>query len=131
MRRSIRLLNTLLGLFSPKPYFPGEKPVYLFTKRPILHKDFTLISLQNAIYELQAILQTRGLLSNPTGKFAPKMSTAIATAYGLTCVVPFLLGNLPIKQPNQQSLPLFEYAPYMLTGICWKPILNLLLTLVK
>ena len=281
MKRAIRWGAIVLGLKKSKPYFPGEKQLYLFTKRPILHRDFTPKFLQDAIYELQAILQAKNFLSNPSGKFdleteeavkefqrqnnlyvdgivgpltwaclcyprlslkasslsaelqdavnelqnilhkegtlkkepdgyfdkqtekavkcfqriyglkddgivgaatwavllgmrqkreksfpgilyflplqslflwkqflmifcillgiyhsplpgsPPQFNTAIATAYGLTCVVPFLLESLPLKQSNQQSLLLFEYAPYVLTGIFWKPIINYLLTLVQ
>lgn len=44
-------------------------------------------------------------------------------------VAPFMLEYLPLKQsPNQQSLLLLEYAPYVLTGIFRKSILDLLLT---
>ena len=277
MKRASQLVTILFGLKKAKVNFPGEKQVYLFTKRPILHRDFTPKSLQDAIQELQALLQAKSFLSNPSGKFdletewavqefqrqnnlhvdgivgpltwaclcypklslrdsslspqlqdavkevqnilhkegtlkkepdgyfdkqteravkyfqriyglkddgivgaatwavllgmrqkteksfpkilyflprqslflwkqflmivcillgiyysplpgsPPQLNTAIATAYGLTCVVPFVLKSLPLKQYNQQSLLLLEYAPYVLTGIFWKPILDLLL----
>lgn len=56
-------------------------------------------------------------------------NTALATAYALTCIVPFLLDCLPIKQSHQPNLQVLQYAPYVLTGIFWKPILNFLGTL--
>ena len=281
MKKTIRLENIFLGWRKSKSLFLGAKPVYLFTKRPILHQDFTSKFLQDAIHELQAILQDKNLLSNPSSKFdsetveavkefqrqnnlyidgivgpltwaclcypklsistrnqepklqdavkelqnilskegtfkkepngyfdkqteravkcfqriyglkddgivgaatwavllgmrqkreksffsilylqplqslflwkqflmifcillgiyysplpgsTPHFNTAIATAYGLTCVVPFLLESLPLNQSNQQRLVLFEYAPYVLTGILWKPILDFLLRAIK
>ncbi len=281
MKRKNRLENIFLVLRKSKSWFPVAKPVYLFTKRPILHQDFTSKFLQDAIHELQEILQDKSLLSNTSGKFdsetveavkefqkqnnlhvdgivgpltwaclcypklsfstrnqepklqdavnelqnilykegtlkkepdgyfdkqteravkwfqriyglkddgivgaatwavllgmrqkreksvfsilyflplqflflwkqflmifcillgiyysplpgsTPHFNTAIATAYGLTCVVPFLLESLPMKQSNPQRFLLFEYAPYVLTGILWKPILDLLLKVIK
>ncbi|MBD2775984.1 peptidoglycan-binding domain-containing protein [Iningainema tapete] len=281
MKRAIELVNILLGAKNPKLYFSGEKQVYLFTKRPILHRDFTPKSLEDAIHELQAILHSLNFLSNPSGKFdletesavkefqkqhnlyvdgivgpltwaclcypklslrdsslspklqdavnelqkilhkegilkkdpdgyfdkqteravkyfqriyglkddgivgaatwavllgmrqkreksfpkilyflpvqslflwkqllmivcillgiyhsplpgsPPQLNTAIATAYGLTCVVPFLLQRLQVLQSNQPRVLLFEYAPYVLTGIFWKPVLYFLLKLIK
>lgn len=281
MNKTIRWESIFIGWRKSKSLFTGEKTVYLFTKRPILHQDFTLKFVQDAIRELQDILQDKSLLSNASGKFdsetveavkefqrqnnlhvdgivgpltwaclcypklsfsnrnlepklqdavyelqnilykegtlkkepdryfdkqteravkyfqriyglkddgivgaatwavllgmrqkrekrffsilsflplqslflwkqflmifcillgiycsplpgsAPHFNTAIATAYGLTCVVPFLLESVPMKQSNQQRLLLFEYAPYVLTGILWKPILDLLLKVIK
>ncbi len=58
-----------------------------------------------------------------------KWNIALATAYGLTCIVPFLLECLPLKPSKHSSLPLLEYAPYVLTGIFWKPIIGFLGTL--
>jgi Putative peptidoglycan binding domain len=279
MNKSIRALIFLLGFKTPRPYFPEEKQVCLFNKRPILYRGFTPKDVQDSINELQQYLQTQGFLANISSKFdleteeavkkfqrknnlqvdgvvgplswacifypklsrnhkktplelqdavkelqkilreegfskkepdgyfdretekavkrfqrlyglkddglvgaatwavllgmrqkidksfprlvyflspqflflweqflmiscillgiyhspipgdMPKLNTALATAYGLTCIVPFLLDCLPIKQRNQANLPLFQYAPYVLTGIFWKPIINFLGTL--
>ncbi|BAZ10912.1 peptidoglycan binding domain-containing protein [Calothrix sp. NIES-4071] len=278
----LRSLNLFFVSKGYKPYFPGEKQVYLFTQRPVLYRNFTPAYVQEAINELQLKLQGLGFLTNVTGKFdieteeavkiyqnsnniyvdgivgpltwaclfypkltrgsknlppesqaavhelqtilykegflnkepngnfdrktesavkrfqrtyglkddgivgaatwavllgmrqkkenkapnllyllplktlflcnqlliivciligiyhsplsstSPKFSTATAlvTAYALTCIVPFLLESIPpLKQYNQQALPLFKYAPYVLTGMFWKPILNFLVTL--
>ncbi|QKQ74300.1 peptidoglycan-binding protein [Nostoc sp. TCL240-02] len=65
-----------------------------------------------------------GIYSSPIGRDAPKWHIALATAYALTCIVPFLLECLPLKPSKQTSLPLLQYAPYVLTGIFWKPIIN-------
>ncbi|MEH2157256.1 peptidoglycan-binding domain-containing protein [Nostoc sp.] len=65
-----------------------------------------------------------GIYSSPIGKDAPEWYIALATAYALTCIVPFLLDCLPLKPSKQSSLPLLKYAPYVLTGIFWKPIIN-------
>jgi len=70
-----------------------------------------------------------GIYYSPLPGSTPIFNTALATAYGLTCIVPFLLKCLPIKQSKQPSLPLLQYAPYVLTGIFWKPIINFLGTL--
>ncbi|MBD0266129.1 MAG: peptidoglycan-binding protein [Tolypothrix sp. Co-bin9] len=279
MNRAFRSLTLLLGLKQPKPYFPEEKQICVFNKRPILYRGFTPNSVQESIDELQAHLQAQGILVNISGKFdleteeaviefqkknnlqvdgivgplswaclfypklyrnqkkmsseledavkelqiilceegfykkqpdgcfcretergvkrfqrmyglkddgmvgaatwavllgmrqkidrgfprivyflspqswflweqflmisfillgiyyspipgdTPKFNTALATAYGLTCIVPFLLECLPIKQSKEPSLPLLRYAPYVLTGIFWKPIINFLGTL--
>ncbi|MEH2138619.1 peptidoglycan-binding domain-containing protein [Nostoc sp.] len=37
-----------------------------------------------------------GIYYSPIPENEPKLSTALATAYGLTCIVPFLLECLPI-----------------------------------
>jgi hypothetical protein len=70
-----------------------------------------------------------GIYYSPIPGYPPKLSTALATAYGLTYIVPCLLEYLPLKQPQQPKLPLLQYAPYVLTGIFWKPIINFLGTL--
>ncbi|MCW5313163.1 peptidoglycan-binding protein [Nostoc sp. KVJ3] len=70
-----------------------------------------------------------GIYYSPIPGNEPKLSTALATAYGLTCIVPFLLECLPIKPSKESNLPLLQYAPYVLTGIFWKPIINFLGTL--
>jgi Putative peptidoglycan binding domain len=277
MNRITQSLSLLLSFRGKKPYFPGEKQVFLFTKRPILYRDFTPKNVRDAINELQLILQEKGFLKNVTGEFdlgteeavkefqrknhlyvdgivgaltwaclfypnlyngvrdlspgqqdtikelqvilykeeflkkepngifdrqtekAVKQfqrvyglkddgvvgaatwavllgmrqrihkhnakslfllpleilflwnqlliiasillgiyhsplpgnalqlntATAFATAYGLTCVVPFLIDFLPpLKYYDRNALPLFRYAPYVLTGIFWKPIIN-------
>ncbi|MFW9260261.1 peptidoglycan-binding protein [Nostoc sp. KVJ20] len=67
-----------------------------------------------------------GIYYSPIPGQTPKFTTALATAYGLTCVVPFLLENLPMKPSLKPSLSLLQYAPYVLTGIFWKPIINFL-----
>ncbi|NJM69335.1 MAG: peptidoglycan-binding protein [Scytonema sp. RU_4_4] len=276
MNRVTRFLNLLLGITQPKPYFPEEKQVCVFNKRPILYRGFTPESVEFSIYELQERLQAQGFLRNISGQFdldteeavkefqkknnlqvdgivgplswaclfyprlsrshksmppelqdavkelqnilyeeeffkkepdgyfdketekavkrfqriyglkddgivgaatwavllgmrqridksfprlvyflppqswflceqflmifcilvgvyhsplpgsPPKWNTALATAYGLTYIVPFLLEYLPLKHSRQTSLPLLQYAPYVLTGIFWKPILNFL-----
>jgi hypothetical protein len=279
MNRAFKSLTLLLGLKQAKPYFPEEKQICVFNKRPILYRGFTPNSVQDSIDELQAHLQAQGILAKISGKFdletevaviefqkknnlqvdgivgplswaclfypklsrrhkqmssesqdavkelqtilgeegfskkqpdgyfcreteravkrfqrmyglkddgmvgaatwavllgmrqkidrsfprivyflspqswfmweqflmicfillgiyyspipgeSPKFNTALATAYGLTCIVPFLLECLPIRQSKQHSLPLLRYAPYVLTGIFWKPIIAFLGTL--
>lgn len=75
-----------------------------------------------------------GIYYSPlSGIASPKFSTttALVTAYALTCIVPFLLESIPpLKHYNQHAFPLFRYAPYVLTGMFWKPILNFLVSLV-
>ncbi|GAA6621145.1 peptidoglycan-binding domain-containing protein [Scytonema sp. NUACC26] len=72
-----------------------------------------------------------GIYHSPIPGSQPQLNTALATAYALTYIVPFVLQCIPFKQVNEQTLPLFEYAPYMLTGIFWKPILNFIEKLVN
>lgn len=70
-----------------------------------------------------------GIYSSPIGKATPEWHIALPTAYALTCIVPFLLECLPLKPSKQTSLPLLQYAPYVLTGIFWKPIIDFMGTL--
>ncbi|MBH8574720.1 peptidoglycan-binding protein [Nostocaceae cyanobacterium CENA369] len=70
-----------------------------------------------------------GIYHSPIPSPAPHLNIALATAYALTCIVPFLLECLPLKHSSKTSLPLFKYAPYVLTGIFWKPIINYMGTL--
>ncbi|AUB36354.1 Peptidoglycan-binding [Nostoc flagelliforme CCNUN1] len=70
-----------------------------------------------------------GIYYSPIPGDDPEWNTALATAYGLTCIVPFLLDYLPLKPSKRSSFPLFQYAPYVLTGIFWKPIISFLGTL--
>ncbi|MBN4006002.1 peptidoglycan-binding protein [Nostoc sp. LPT] len=67
-----------------------------------------------------------GIYFSPIAGDDPEWKRALATAYGLTCIVPFLLECLPLKPSKQSSFPLLQYAPYVLTGIFWKPIINFL-----
>jgi Putative peptidoglycan binding domain len=280
MKVVIQSLSLLFALKQPRPYFPGEKQVLLFTKLPVIYRNFSPKSVQDAINQLQTLLKAKGFLTDISGKFdleteeavkefqkknnlyvdgivgpltwaslcypklnrnsqkrypeleksilelqtileeeglfkkphgyfdkqteiavkrfqrfyglkddgivgsatwavllgmrqkreqnlpllisffplqllflleqilmiacilfgiyhspipgiIPTLNTALVTAYGLTCVVPFLLDFSPLKYSSQKSLPLFQYAPYVLTGIFWKPILNFLVMLFK
>ncbi len=70
-----------------------------------------------------------GIYYSPIPGQAPKFNTALATAYALTCVVPCLLDNLPLKPSIKPSLSILQYAPYVLAGMFWKPIINFLGTL--
>lgn len=72
-----------------------------------------------------------GIYHSPLPGSPPMFTTAVATAYGLTYVVPLLLEKLPIKQHNHVSQALLQYAPYVLTGIFWKPIFNILTASIK
>jgi peptidoglycan hydrolase-like protein with peptidoglycan-binding domain len=71
-----------------------------------------------------------GIYNSPIAGPDPQFNKALVTGYALTYIVPFVLDCIPFKQVNAQTLPLFEYAPYMLTGIFWKPILNFIEKLV-
>jgi peptidoglycan hydrolase-like protein with peptidoglycan-binding domain len=72
-----------------------------------------------------------GIYHSPLPGKVPTFNTALATAYGLTCIVPFLLEHMPLKHFNHKNLPLFQYAPYVLAGIFWKPLLNFVVELFK
>lgn len=72
-----------------------------------------------------------GIYHSPLPGSPPMFTTALATAYGLTYVVPLLLDRLPIRQNNHVSRTLLQYAPYVLTGIFWKPIFNILSASIK
>lgn len=96
-------------------------------------KIFSFLSIQSLIVWKQFLMIffiMVGIYCSPITDNRPQLSTALATAYGLTYVVPSLLDCIPFKQPRQQSLPLFEYAPYVLTGIFWTPILSLIVSVV-
>ncbi len=80
---------------------------------------------------LMIFLIVIGIYYSPIPGSPPRLSTALATAYGLTCIVPFIIEYVPLKQSRLSNLLLFQYAPYVLTGIFWKPIINFLGTLFK
>lgn len=61
----------------------------------------------------------------------PSISEALVTAYGLTCVTPFVLNLLKLKHPDRSSSLLLQYAPYVLTGIFWKPVLDMIVRLMS
>jgi len=56
---------------------------------------------------------------------------ALGAAIALTCVMPFVLERLSLKQPVETSLPLLRYAPYVLVGILASPIFHALRTLIE
>ncbi|MFL9450347.1 MULTISPECIES: peptidoglycan-binding domain-containing protein [Nostocales] len=72
-----------------------------------------------------------GIYNSPIAGPDPQFNKALVTGYALTYIVPFMLDCIPFKQASEQKLPLFEYAPYVLTGIFWKPILNFIEQLVN
>lgn len=76
--------------------------------------------LQDAVKELQTILNQEGFFKKePDGYFSRETERGVK----------LLLECLPIKPSKESSLPLLQYAPYVLTGIFWKPIINFLGTL--
>lgn len=54
----------------------------------------------------------------------PPLSSAIATAYVLSFIVPSLLDLIPVRTSNQTRLHLLKYAPYVCTGMFWQPLFN-------
>lgn len=71
-----------------------------------------------------------GICFSPLPGAIPLSPAAIVTAIGLTCVTPFLLNRLKLQPPNPSNLPLLQYAPFVLTGIFWKPVLAALVKLL-
>jgi hypothetical protein len=68
-----------------------------------------------------------GIYHSPFPGDIPPFNTALLSAYSLTSVVRFLINVLPpLKYFDANAFPLFRYAPYVLTGFFWKPIINFL-----
>ncbi len=76
MNKIIQLLLSKLGWQSSRSTAVGGE-VCLFTKRPILHLNSTPELLENALIELQTVLQTKGVLQNPSGKFDSNTEKAV------------------------------------------------------
>ncbi|KYC40073.1 peptidoglycan-binding protein [Scytonema hofmannii PCC 7110] len=97
-------------------------------------KVFCFLPLQMLSFWKQLLMLAfiiLGIYNSPIAGPDPQFNKALVTGYALTYIVPFLLDCIPFKQASEQTLPLFEYAPYMLTGIFWKPILNFIEQLVN
>ncbi|MBE9106157.1 peptidoglycan-binding protein, partial [Nostoc cf. edaphicum LEGE 07299] len=75
--KTLSFLNLLFGLKQSRRYFPEEKQVCVFNKRPILYRDFSPNSAQESINELQERLQAQGFLSNTTGTFDIETEEAV------------------------------------------------------
>ena len=65
-----------------------------------------------------------GIYYSPLPGTTPHFKAALTTAYGLAYVVPFLLDRLPLRPPDRPDLRFVQYAPYVLTGIFWKPLIQ-------
>ncbi len=68
-----------------------------------------------------------GIFLSPLDSEAISLPVSLATAYGLTCVVPPVLERLQLKL---LSFPLLQFSPYLLIGFLWHPVLNALKVLV-
>lgn len=87
---------------------------YVLSNRDRLLIDQFLMTL--AIY--------LGIHLNPLADQKPPDSLeSLATAYGLTYLVPFLLERLQLKS---SKLPFLRYAPFVLAGFLWRPIFDYL-----
>lgn len=75
--KTLNVLNLLLGLKQSRRYFPEEKQVCVFNKRPILYRGFSPNSAQESINELQERLQAQGFLSTISGKFDLETEEAV------------------------------------------------------
>lgn len=64
-----------------------------------------------------------GVYFSPIAQEPPLLET-LATAYGLTCLVPVLLERLGLKLLIEPNFPMSQFAPYVLTGILWQVALN-------
>ncbi|NJN87222.1 MAG: peptidoglycan-binding protein [Leptolyngbyaceae cyanobacterium SL_7_1] len=66
-----------------------------------------------------------GIYHSPLPGTPPHFPVALTTAYGLTYVVPFVLEILPLGRSDRPEKLLLQYAPYVLTGMLWKPLMQL------
>lgn len=64
-----------------------------------------------------------GVYLSPIAHEPPFLET-LATAYGLTCVVPLLIDRLGLKLLITPNFPMTQFAPYVLTGIFWQATLD-------
>jgi len=64
-----------------------------------------------------------GVYLSPIAHEPPFLET-LATAYGLTCVVPLLIERLGLKLLITPNFPMTQFAPYVLTGIFWQATLD-------
>jgi hypothetical protein len=78
------LMNRFINRFLRRFYrHPSEQPfqtnpqICLFNKRPVLHRDFTQVSLRDAIIELQTRLQAQGYYVTPRGDFDAETEHAV------------------------------------------------------
>lgn len=94
-----------------------------------------ILLMQHHVFLWEQILMVLcvlvGICFSPLPGSIPLSPAAIVTAIGLTCVTPFLLNLLKLQPLNSSNLPLLQYAPYVLTGIFWKPVLAALVELLK
>lgn len=67
----------------------------------------------------------------PSGLRHLPLPVALGTAIALTCVMPLMLDRLSLKQPGEHTLPLLQYAPYVLVGILASPIFHALRALIE
>ena len=68
-----------------------------------------------------------GIFLSPLSAESISFPVSLATAYGLTCIVPPVLERLQLKL---LSFPLLQFSPYLLIGFLWHPVLDALKLLV-
>jgi peptidoglycan hydrolase-like protein with peptidoglycan-binding domain len=62
----------------------------------------------------------------------PNLAPALMTAIGLTCIAYLISENVLPRQRGQQKAPLLiQYGPYVLTGIFWNPVLDIILDTIR
>ncbi|BAY06461.1 peptidoglycan-binding protein [Anabaena cylindrica FACHB-243] len=77
MNRLLKSFNILFRIKQPRLYFPAEKQVCVFNKRPIIYRGFTPNSVEDSIIELQKRLYAQGLLANISGRFDLETEEAV------------------------------------------------------
>ncbi|MGA7936839.1 MAG: peptidoglycan-binding protein [Kovacikia sp.] len=109
-------------------FYPLRQHLYLWEQAVIAACVIAGIFWNKDLLILSCILA--GIYYSPLNNRQSPFPVSLATAIALSCVTPFLVKVLGLNQSILLSLPLLQYAPYVLTGIFWSPLLNSLKRLI-
>lgn len=130
-QRAVKAFQRLYRLNADGVCGPMTWAVLLSQREKPLLKSTWILSILSwcESFPLEQVLKTLsiclGVYLSPLTQ-EPSLPETVVTAYGLTCIVPFVLKRLGLKLLVDPSFPISRFAPYVLTGIFWQPVLNVL-----
>lgn len=108
----------------------GQRPKVNFEE---LKLQFNLWRLEFVLEQLFIVIAIQaGIHSNPFDfEHTYSFFDTLVIAYGLTCICPPLLDYFNKRLFHFQSFPILRYAPYVIVGFMWRPLIQQILELLS
>ena len=95
----------------------------LFLSSALVVQLCIILAILAGIHVAAGIHMAAGIhVDNSGDKVALSVSGLLIIAYSLSCVSQPIFSKLSIGRLTNSGLPLFRFAPYVLTGVFWRSI---------